>query len=204
MADLSGHALFVMVIVCLIVLCSACGNEISPSVARDEQKLSQAKAEQEERLLLENRLAMIKRAEELQVFDGPVQLSNHPYVRVKGVVVRGDDIEKSTSYFRGTIISEEETAKTVDEINGAIQVHCVKGARIGLYSTQYITKPTPAFAITCRVSILDLTIPAIVGQRSFSNNKLPGTLRLRFARDELIAPVPLDEITRYVKSLPRK
>jgi hypothetical protein len=95
-------------------------------------------------------------------------------------------------------------AKTLQELQTVIVVDCHTNLR-GSYTVEGghgSGRLVKAFAGTCQLKIIDTTLAAVVGTRSFT--KEPAD-RVQIGGDlPMIVSYPIDEMTQYIWSLPRK
>ncbi len=102
----------------------------------------------------------------------PLKLVNDPYVKGKVVIVyrRADDInELHENDFVGL---GELHAQTSAEVQTVVQTDCFQ-VRRGSYVTQDSEKKQiPAFVSECEVTLIDLSMPAIIYRKKFENTKL--------------------------------
>lgn len=138
--------------------------------------------------------------QELQKITPPVKLAAKPYLKGKTVVTESSSI--STGSF---ITDEKKRATTPDEINSIVQITCEKGKKIGDYIVKGMT--VPAYGSTCKVNVIDNTIPAIIAQKSFTNSSLPQTTMFTTRNGvltsyEYVAPYPNEAVKKFVQGLP--
>ena len=140
-------------------------------------------------------------ADELQKMSPPVKAAAKPYLKGKIVVV------ESASLSTGNYITDElKRATAPDEIGSIVQISCEKGKKIGDYMVK--GEIVPAYGSTCKVAVIDNTIPAIIAQKTFTNRELPKTttftsLNGQLTSQEYVAPYPIGEIKTYIQSLPK-
>ncbi len=140
-------------------------------------------------------------AVELQKMSPAVKAAAKPYLKGKIVVV------ESASLNTGNYITDEsKRAGAPDEIGSIVQISCEKSKKIGDYMVK--GEIVPAYGSSCKVSVIDNTIPAIIVQKTFTNRELPKTtnfttLNGQLTSQEYVAPYPFGEIKTYIQSLPK-
>ena len=137
-------------------------------------------------------------AEELRSLTAPMKIAQKPYFKGKVVVFQGDTI--TSSYFD---IPENIQAKTAAETQTVVQVNCEKGRKIGDYTVLGDGRRLSAYAKTCKVTVIDRTIPATIAQKTFVNNEEPGYQQYGFG-SEYVAPDPTDNIKKYLSGFARQ
>lgn len=191
---------FMSIFVGVLIGCSDLEREKPHSMTPEELQAFHESIEQEKRLENEKRQAFESKLKDLEKFASPVRLSDPIYFRAKGVV-----IGPSERYSPGVLISTEETAGSIDEMRTVIQIICRKGAKVGAYPAPLSSRMIPAYATICRVSIIDTSIPAIVGRKDFANKEVPEEIKVPLrGRKEVIAANPFDEIKSFIQNLPRR
>lgn len=136
--------------------------------------------------------------EELSTLTAPLKIAQKPYLKGKVVVFDG-------SYMRNSKfgIAENIQAKSADEVQTVVQIKCEIGKKIGEFTTfSDESIRIPAYGKTCKVTVIDKTIPATIAQKNFVNNKMPEMETFTKFGDgsytDYVAPDPEDKIKSYL------
>jgi hypothetical protein len=100
-------------------------------------------------------------------------------------------------------LAKDKLAVKREEIDTLILRSCDKGKQIGQYSVSDGSK-IPAFALDCKVSIIDYRIPAVVAEKKFSSRELAKDIKITSATKEWTAYEPSEEMEKYIKNFPRE
>lgn len=130
-----------------------------------------------------------------------IDKSESDTVEIKGFSYAGDDYSQpDLDEFN---LKKEDLATKEEDIKTVILKTCNKGKLIGQYSLSDGRK-IPAYAIDCKVSIIDYRIPAIVAQKKFSSRNLSETISASKYTTEWTAAQPYTDISDYIKKFPRQ
>jgi hypothetical protein len=114
------------------------------------------------------------------------------YIRGKIVAVNRSENQIDDIYFD---LPQELRAAQPEEVGTVVWLEW--GAdRIGMY-----TDGAGAYAHTCKVTIIDMSIPAIIAERDFRGSRPPET---KSGSGSRYGSKPTDKIVGYLKGLPRK
>jgi hypothetical protein len=122
-------------------------------------------------------------------------------VGIKGIDYNGDDYYQLDLDTFG--LKKENLAVKPEEIETVILKTCDKGKQIGQYAMSD-GKKIPAFALDCKVSIIDYQIPAIVAEKKFPSNGMYDDILTSNTTKEWVAGEPSTEINAYIKNFPRE
>lgn len=154
-------------------------------------------------------------AKEIGSVSAPLKVN--PQVKLKGKVALIEKSEYGTYEMKGFSydgsdyyqfdldkydLAKEKLATKREEIDTLILKACDKGKRIGQYSVSDGSK-IPAFALDCKVSIIDYRIPAVIAEKKFSSRDIAKDIKITSATKEWTAYEPSEEMEKYVKTFPR-
>jgi hypothetical protein len=122
-------------------------------------------------------------------------------VAVKGFDFNGDDYYQFDLDTFG--LKKETLAVKPEEIETVILKACDKGKQIGQYAMSG-GKKIPAFALDCKVSIIDYRISAVVAEKKFPSKGMYDDIMTTNSTREWIAGEPEAEINKYIKDFPRE
>jgi hypothetical protein len=122
-------------------------------------------------------------------------------VGVKGFDYNGDDYYQFDLDTFG--LKKETLAVKPEEIETVILKACDKGKQIGQYAISG-GKKIPAFALDCKVSIIDYRIPAVVAEKKFPSRGMYDDILTSNSAKEWVAGEPGAEINEYIKNFPRE
>lgn len=159
--------------------------------------------------------AIQSKAEDLAKFSPPVRLD--PKAKIKGKVafveksvyattfkIKGFNYE-GTDYYQLDLddydLTKEQLATKEDEIDTLVQIRCDKGKSIGTYNVSD-GRMLAAYAVNCKVSVIDYKTPAVTAQKTFSSRKLPKEIKV-YGDEKEIMYGPYTEIKDYIESLSR-
>jgi hypothetical protein len=126
-----------------------------------------------------------------------VEKTDYDTFSVKGFNYIGDDFEQSELDDYG--LRKERLAGKSEEIDTLIQVICDKGKQIGKYNVTD-GRTLPAYAVNCKVSVVDYKTPSIVAQRNFTGRDLADNITVYKSTTDVTALAPTDEIKKYIKN----
>lgn len=161
-------------------------------------------------------LSEIVSADELMKLDPPVKLAKEPFIKGKVLIAKQIFSNKLTSEnLTGVNVFEKDVEKyglTKDSVAGSynqaetiIQIACSKGERIGDYTTKDAEqKKFPAYALNCKISVIDKTIPAIIARKNLVGTTLYEQETFSSSEKEIIAVPPYDEMQNFIKGLVRR
>jgi hypothetical protein len=102
-------------------------------------------------------------------------------------------------------------AQTPEEVQTVVQTDCFQVRRGSYVTKDEEKKQIPSYISECEVSLVDLSVPAIIYRRKFENTKLPEeitSLTVNWEeikrKNKVVAPEPRDEIRDFLLGLPRK
>lgn len=98
------------------------------------------------------------------------------------------------------------------DVRSIVKIACEKGRRIGEYEVKEKGIRIPAFGSTCKVAIIDKTIPSVIAQKQFEGVSLVDFRMVRVDKrdqlsrydEEYVAPIPSQAIKDYLQKLPKK
>jgi hypothetical protein len=122
-------------------------------------------------------------------------------VGVKGFDFNGDDYYQFDLDTFG--LKKENLAVKPDEIETVILKTCDKGKQIGQYAMSG-GKKIPAYALDCKVSIIDYRLPAVVAEKKFPSQGMYDDIMTSNSAKEWVAGEPSTEINKYIKDFPRE
>ncbi len=156
------------------------------------------------------------KAEELGKLSPPVKLE--PKAKMKGKIAVVEKTNYGTFSVKGFHhegveyyeydlnnynLTKEQLALKTDEIDTLVQIGCDKGKAIGQYNVTG-GRTIPAFALNCKVSMIDYKTPAVVAQKTFVSTKLEKDIKVYDSTKEYTAAIPYTEIEKYIKNFPRQ
>lgn len=109
-------------------------------------------------------------------------------------------IDKSRIEYYG--FKEQEIAIKVEEIDTLIKVDCEKGDEVGEY--RFISRTIPAYAMKCKVEVIDYKNRTIFAEREIINRKMDKTVKGNPYWSYYPLDPPFDEIRKYLKTLKSK
>lgn len=127
--------------------------------------------------------------------------SEIPSVGIKGFNYNGDDYNQTDLDTFG--FKKENLAVKPEEIETVILKTCDKGKQIGSYSTSD-GKKIPAFALDCKVSVIDYKKSVVIAEKKFPGKELAEQDFRSTTTKEIIAPEPWAAINAYIKNFPRQ
>jgi Sec-independent protein translocase protein TatA len=150
-------------------------------------------------------------ADKLSAISPPVKLASAPYLKGKTAVI-------STGALSDGVVTElyikesDRQANLMEEVGSVVKIECAKGASIGQYVVKEKGTKIPAFSSVCKVSVIDNSIPAVIAQKSFTNSVMVDNYMvetdkkggLKDYEKEYVSYAPTDQITEFLKKLPRK
>jgi hypothetical protein len=210
------NALFFIALIILAVSFTGCSvvNSVRHKVAPPSTPES-SKPENKKPLVKSNTENLIAKAKEIAEASFPLKLdskakakgkilmiarSEFKSVGVKGFDFNGEDYYQSDLDTFG--LKKETLAVKPDEIETVILKTCDKGKQIGQYAMSD-GKKILAFALDCKVSIIDYRIPAIVAEKKFPSKGMYDDIMTKKNTKEWIAGEPSTEINAYIKNFPR-
>lgn len=149
--------------------------------------------------------------DKLSAISPPVKLASAPYLKGKTAVI-------STGALSDGVVTElyikesDRQANLMEEVGSLVKIECAKGASIGQYVVKEKGTKIPAFSSVCKVSVIDNSIPAVIAQKSFTNSVMVDNYMvetdqkggLKDYEKEYVSYAPTDQITEFLKKLPRK
>lgn len=149
--------------------------------------------------------------DKLSAISPPVKLASAPYLKGKTAVI-------STGALSDGVVTEiyinepDRQANLMEEVGSIVKIECAKGASIGQYVVKEKGTKIPAFSSVCKVSVIDNSIPAVIAQKSFTNSVMVDNYMvetdqkggLKDYEKEYVSYAPTDQITEFLKKLPRK
>ena len=158
-----------------------------------------------------NYKSLLDKAEEFAKMSPPSKIEVAPTIKGKIVLVEknkespariiGIDYEGKklqSSDIEGYGFSTSRLASNANEIGTLIQFSCAKGNRIGTYEGGIA-----AFSNICQTTVVDYRTPAIVAQKTFTNNSPPDNITT-YSKDssgEYVLPKS-NELGEYLAGLP--
>ncbi len=147
---------------------------------------------------------LLDKKAELVKFSPPVKLD--PKATIKGkVFVVTDKLEHKDADLLDNSFSRDRWAFSLEELETVVRVVCARGKFIGNYETtdRNLTRKIKAYGVECQAALIDYRAPAIVAQKSFSNNvRDEAILDRNFASDEYQNPPPMGEIEKFIDGFP--
>ena len=130
-----------------------------------------------------------------------IERSQSHSVGIKGFNFKGDDYYQLDLDAFG--LKTEDLAIKPEEIETAILKTCYKGKQIGQYAMTDGRK-IPAFALDCKVSIVDYRNSTIVAEKKFPSRGMYDDILTSNTTKEWVAGEPWEEINAYIKNFPRE
>ena len=147
---------------------------------------------------------LLDKKAELIKFSPPVKLN--PKATIKGkILVVTDKLEHDYTDLIDNSFSRDRKAYSLEELETVVRVVCERGKFIGNYETtdRNLTRKIKAYGVECQAALIDYRAPAIVAQKSFSNNvRDEAVLDRNFANDEYQNPPPMGEIEKFIDGFP--
>jgi hypothetical protein len=150
-----------------------------------------------------------EKADELMAFAPRKNLQTNPMIKGKLAIVKKDkddvkaDIvgfDYQDNFFDAEIsdlsLSQNRFATSIEEIGTLIQLSCQKGGALGTYSGGAV-----AYANTCKITVIDYKTPAIIDEKTYTNNTPPLEIESRSSNREFVLLKPA-EINEYLIDLP--
>jgi hypothetical protein len=122
-------------------------------------------------------------------------------VGIKGFDYNGDDYYQLDLDAFG--LKKEDLALKPDEIETVILKTCDKGKQIGQYEMSD-GKRISAFALDCKVSIIDYRNSTIVAEKKFPSKGMYDDILTSNTTKEWVAGEPSEAINAYIKNFPRE
>lgn len=118
------------------------------------------------------------------------------------------------AYLNGKVVVLDKKEKSIDSINSSLpdEMRATRADDIGTvvwldwgeHMTGTYTTGGGAYYYTCQVTVIDRSIPAKVGTRSFRGSAPPSTTTSSYYGQNHYGSRPDDEIIQYLKGLPRR
>lgn len=145
-------------------------------------------------------------AKEVAALSPPLKLEKAPYLKGKVLIVQSDKgvvlFTRSPEVFG---LSKERVAHSPGDAQTVVQVACEKGESVGNYITKDAAKrKIPVYALRCKISIIDKTIPAVIAQKTIVNKDVSFIAREKTFTEfdqEHVLGIPYTEIKEYLTSL---
>lgn len=96
-------------------------------------------------------------------------------------------------------LTRQRMAAKPDEIDTLIQILCEKGKSVAFYRSG--SSIAEAFANVCKVTIIDYRVPAVIAQKTFTNDKPEKKISTYSTTTNYVLGAP-PEIKEYAKSFP--
>lgn len=150
--------------------------------------------------------------EKLSAVSAPSKTAAALYLKGKtAIVVSGttySDGVKTEEYIKDS----EQQANLMEEVGSIVKVECAKGSLIGQYVVKEKNIKIPAYSSVCKATIIDNTIPAVIGQKSFTNSNLMDNTTVNLDKsgkisrsdEEYVASFPTYEVAQFLQKLPKK
>lgn len=145
--------------------------------------------------LISSQNVKLQTAKEIKEFSPPVRITSQPYLKGKVVVVDQYDKIDTEEY----ISDSTKRSVSPEEIESIIQISCDKGRSIGTYNTP--EGMIPAYSNVCKIRVIDTTIPAVIGEKTFTSTELPQTIQVYKGQTEYTPAPPTEEMQNFVKKL---
>lgn len=155
----------------------------------------------------ENRRRLHEQRDELSRIPPREQLTDQPYIRGRALVVRkGHDspytiVEEPTTW--GTDRAKELMAESPEQV-GTVVVMNYSKEKAASYNIEGSKGGVGGYREVCEVTIIDLSIPAVIHRETFRGPELPPTKVVRETTSEILSPVDLNAVRNYVMNLPRR
>lgn len=160
--------------------------------------------------------ALKDKADELGKLSPPVKLDPKAKIRGKYAIVQKTyydtielkgihpDLNASFDYDLDNYgLNKQQLAVNADEIDTLIQINCEKGAAIGQYNVAD-GRVIPAYAVNCKISIIDYKTPAVVAEKTFVGKKLDKDTKVYDSTKDVTAHMPYEAMEKYMKKFPRE
>lgn len=121
-------------------------------------------------------------------------------VGIVGFNYNGDNYSEGSLGVYG--FKKEDLAVKPDEIQTVILKACDKGKQIGRYTAGDGSK-IPAYALDCRVSIIDYRSLTVIAQKKFSGKQTFDEVETSKTATEWIAPEPSVDMFNFIEKFPR-
>jgi GYF domain 2 len=159
---------------------------------------------------------IVDNVKELAALKPPLKLEKKGVLRGKTVVL--DVPDRASEYmisFRGFSsyytneteltsygLTKEMLPSKRTEIDTLVQIVCGKGREIGQYgpSSAYV----PAYANSCKISIIDYKKSVVVFQKIIENAKRPKVIEVTKNDYEYVLEIPDEAVKKYIKELPKE
>ncbi len=149
---------------------------------------------------------------ELTKVPGTVKLSGDGYIKGKtarfyqSIDRESKDKKDKPSWTYDTNLDAVQRAFTPSDVETVVLQKCVE-VQMGMFQQDIgiakIGEKVPAFGWKCDVTVIDKTIPAVVGRKSFAT-EIKESETVREGAKEIKRSPPLVEINNYLKGLPKK
>ena len=150
-----------------------------------------------------------------EIFDAalpPLKLAAKPYLKGKVLILDRDATksEQSTSVVNTTdyyITDSNRHALLANDVGSIVRVDCKRSKRVGTY-TAGEGDAIPTYGSTCEVIVIDNTLPAVIGKKTFTNEDMAdlqivdADKKGKLAFKEYVLPKPIGEIKEFVTALP--
>ena len=149
---------------------------------------------------------------ELTKVPGTVKISGDGYIRGKtarflqSIARENKDRKDKVSWSYDPYLDSVQRALTPADVETVVLQKCVE-MQMGMFQESIgianVGEKVPAFGWKCDVTLIDKTIPAVVGRKSFES-EIKEMETVREGDKEIKRSPPLVEINNYLKRLPKK
>jgi hypothetical protein len=155
----------------------------------------------------ESRKRLRSQVEELSRIPPREQLTDQPYIRGRALVVTKKQHPPLTSMedpvLWGSDRAKELMAESPEQV-GTVVVMNYSKEKAASYNIEGSKGGVGGYREVCEVTIIDLSIPAVIHRETFRGPDLPPTKVIRETTSEILSPVDLNAVRNYVMNLPRR
>ncbi|CAN5256165.1 hypothetical protein BH20ACI1_BH20ACI1_04110 [soil metagenome] len=127
-----------------------------------------------------------------------------PKAMINGKVLFVENVEANNEKHYKSGISQYRMAYNLDELETVIRVVCSKGKFLRSYKSTKLSNyedSVKAYAIDCKVSLIDYRAAAVVAQKTFSHSERDDFIsESKVSGGEYLTPAPVGDIISYINS----
>lgn len=147
---------------------------------------------------------LLDKKAELAKLSPPVKLDLKAMIKGKVLFVGNFESGFSNEKYYKSGISQYRMANNLDELETVIRVICSKGKFLRSYKSTRLSNYEniiKAYAIDCKVSLIDYRAAAVVAQKTFSHSERDDFIsESKVSGGEYLTPAPVGDIISYINS----